>query len=296
MSPSFSTSLSTSRLWALRSPAPRFCYGLNTSIARCTVRSSDAHLLSRGARGFATGTQHEAPTQMRMLIVGCPGSGKGTLSSRLLKKFDVQYLSAGDVLRSHISRNTEIGKQASVVIAKGSLMPDDIMMKLVGSEVDALADTDWLLDGFPRTLGQAKMLDEVLQRRYKPLNLVVNLDVPEGIILQRIMDRWTHIPSGRIYNLSYNPPQVPGKDDVTGEPLEKRPDDNPHVFAKRLTSFHSSTGPMLEYYRDRPTTGAGQAQALYVNLEGSTSDELWPKLADVLEQRFPSLMHKTIAQ
>lgn len=134
-------------------------------------------------RGLASASD----SQMRMLIVGCPGSGKGTQSSRLLKQFSFTVISAGDVLRSHIQRGTEIGKRADKVIKAGGLMPDEIMMDLIGSEVEALGDSNWLLDGFPRTLGQAQLLDSMLQKKGKQLKLVVNLDVPEDVILDRIL-------------------------------------------------------------------------------------------------------------
>lgn len=122
-----------------------------------------------------------------MLIVGSPGSGKGTQSSRLLQHYSFAVLSAGDLLRSHIQRNTEIGQRADKVIKAGGLMPDQVMMELVGAEVQTLADKDWLLDGFPRTLGQAQMLDAMLEEHGKALRLVVNLDVPEDVILDRIL-------------------------------------------------------------------------------------------------------------
>ena len=115
----------------------------------------------------------------------------------------------------------------------------------------SLSSSDWLLDGFPRTLGQAQMLDDMLSSKSSDLQLVVNLDVPEEIILDRILNRWTHLPSGRVYNLTYNPPKTPGKDDITGEPLSKREDDNVETFANRLKSFHKQTEPMLQHYRQK---------------------------------------------
>lgn len=243
--------------------------------------------------------------QMRMLIVGSPGSGKGTQSTRLLKHYSFTVLSAGDVLRSHISRRTPIGQKADSVIKQGGLMPDSVMMDLIGSEVSSLDSKDWLLDGFPRTLGQAKMLDTTLEKEGKPLKLVVNLDVPEEVILDRILQRWTHLPSGRVYNLSYNPPKVQGKDDVTGEPLSKREDDNVETFGKRLKSFHAQTEPMLQHYRSksnsiididcRTTTDPTQALSsskgneLFVNLRGDESNQIWPYLYHIVQSRFPSL-------
>ena len=237
-----------------------------------------------------------------MLIVGSPGSGKGTQSTRLLKHHTFSVLSAGDVLRSHIQRRTEIGLKADAVIKQGGLMPDSVMMDLIGSEVQALGSSDWLLDGFPRTLGQAQMLDSMLQDQNKPLRLVVNLDVPENVILDRILQRWTHLPSGRVYNLSYNPPKVEGKDDVTGEPLSKREDDNVETFGKRLKSFHAQTEPMLQHYRHKSgsildidcrnesnTDKAESSDHLFVNLRGDTSNQIWPHLLKVVQSRFPNL-------
>ncbi|SPO46216.1 probable ADK2 - adenylate kinase, mitochondrial [Moesziomyces antarcticus] len=240
---------------------------------------------------------------MRMLIVGSPGSGKGTQSTRLLKHYDFSVLSAGDVLRSHIQRKTDIGQRADAVIKQGGLMPDQVMMDLIGAEVKTLGSADWLLDGFPRTLGQAQMLDEMLDAQAKPLRLVVNLDVPEDVILDRILQRWTHLPSGRVYNLSYNPPKVEGKDDITGEPLSKREDDNVETFGKRLKSFHAQTEPMLEHYRQKsgsvididcrtqtsPDASKTSSQDLFVNLRGDTSNQIWPHLVAIVQSRFPAL-------
>lgn len=155
-----------------------------------------------GLRGYATAAQQ----RLRMLIVGCPvrmpvltqGSGKGTLSARIQKKYEVPIITAGDLLRWHTTHGTELGREASAVIRAGKLMPDKTMMALVGQKLEEMGDSDWILDGFPRTGGQATLLDEVLRSQNRPLSLVVNLRVPEEVILQRVLDRWTHIPSGRI--------------------------------------------------------------------------------------------------
>ena len=153
--------------------------------AGCTARLGQSSRIG-AIRGFAS-TRRVSDDQMRMLIVGSPGSGKGTQSTRLLKHYDFSVLSAGDVLRSHIQRKTDIGQRADAVIKQGGLMPDQVMMDLIGAEVKTLGAADWLLDGFPRTLGQAQMLDEMLDAQKKPLRLVVNLDVPEDVILDRIL-------------------------------------------------------------------------------------------------------------
>lgn len=267
---------------------------------------SSLRLAARSAsiRTFASSSNAGTnDTQMRMLIVGSPGSGKGTQSTRLLKHYSFSVLSAGDVLRSHIQRGTEIGKRADSVIKQGGLMPDSVMMDLVGAEVKTLADSDWLLDGFPRTLGQAEGLDKMLEESGKGLRLVVNLDVPEDVILDRILQRWTHLPSGRVYNLSYNPPKEEGKDDITGEPLSKREDDNIETFGKRLKSFHAQTEPMLDHYRKKsgsiididcrtqtqPDSATASRSDLFVNLKGDTSNQIWPHLLSIVQSRFPKL-------
>ncbi|KAF9814920.1 hypothetical protein IEO21_04864 [Rhodonia placenta] len=221
---------------------------------------------------------------LRMLMFGKPGAGKGTLSARLVKKYDVLSLSTGDMLRQHIAERTDVGRIAEEIVASGGLLPDDIMLKVVASQLDTLHDKHWILDGFPRTLGQGQLLDDHLSKQGTPLTLIVNLDVADEVILSRISDRWVHLPSGRVYNLEYNPPKVPGRDDETGEPLIKRPDDNPETFARRLEKFYASTSPLLDYYRTQEPPGAR-----LVTLTGATSDEIWPQLESVIGTYFPAV-------
>ncbi|KAG8217729.1 adenylate kinase-domain-containing protein [Butyriboletus roseoflavus] len=188
-----------------------------------------------------------------MLMFGKPGAGKGTLASRLVKKYDILTISTGDLLRQHIAEGTQVGRQAGDIVAQGGLVPDDLVLKVVTSKLDALHDCKhWILDGFPRTLGQGKLLDTHLEGQNTPLSLVVNLDVPDEVILGRISDRWVHPPSGRVYNMSYNRPKVDGRDDETGEPLTKRPDDHPEIFSRRLQRFYTSTSPLVWYYASNP--------------------------------------------
>ncbi|KAI9341042.1 adenylate kinase-domain-containing protein [Pilaira anomala] len=221
---------------------------------------------------------HDCPSNaiqpLRLLLIGCPGSGKGTQSSRLEKNFGVAHLSSGDLLRRNITDQTALGQQASQYVADGKLVPDNLLISLIDNELFQVGNTNWLLDGFPRTIKQAEALDASLKKIMQPLNLVINLQVPEDVILQRIMDRWIHIPSGRVYNLSYNPPLVPGLDDVTGEPLSKRPDDTPEVFKVRLEQHHAMASPLLDHY-----------QNVVVNVSGSTSDEIYPQIESEIVNR-----------
>ncbi|KAK7693521.1 hypothetical protein QCA50_003089 [Cerrena zonata] len=215
---------------------------------------------------------------LRMLMFGKPGAGKGTLSTRLVKKYEILSLSTGDLLRQHIAEGTEVGQMAEKIVASGGLLPDEVMLKVVTSKLDLLHNKHWILDGFPRTLGQGQLLNEHLREKATPLSLVVNLDVADEIILSRITDRWVHLASGRVYNLSYNPPKVAGLDDETGEPLTKRPDDNPEIFSRRLQQFYAATSPLLSYYSSSNTPLA--------SLSGKTSDEIWPQLDGLIRTRF----------
>jgi len=175
------------------------------------------------------------------------------------------------------------------------LLPDELMLEVVSSKLDALRHKHWILDGFPRTVGQGKLLDAHLRKKGSPLNLVVNLDVPDEVILARISDRWVHLPSGRVYNLSYNRPRVDGLDDETGEPLTKRPDDNPEIFARRLQQFYSSTSPLLQYYGSPGPSSIAPSpgpKAKLVSLRGSISDEIWPLLEHAVRSTVPSLRER----
>lgn len=227
-----------------------------------------------------------------MIFFGKPGAGKGTLTARLVRKYDIVSLSTGDLLRQHISEKTEVGRVAEEIVANGGLLPDELMLRIVSSKLDGLRNKHWVLDGFPRTVGQGKLLDAHLRKQGTPLNLVVNLDVPDEIILARISDRWVHLPSGRVYNLSYNQPRVDGIDDETGEPLTKRPDDNPEIFARRLQQFYSSTSPLLQYYNSHPTSCFQGSKTRVVSLRGNTSDEVWPRLDHAVRSVIPSLRER----
>ncbi|CAK9799333.1 GTP:AMP phosphotransferase AK3, mitochondrial [Anthophora quadrimaculata] len=179
----------------------------------------------------------------RAVILGAPASGKGTMSARIVEHFKVAHVSSGDKLRLHMNSETELGKAVSKYVSSGKFVPDDIMISMITKELELVADRNWLLDGFPRTLTQA----EKLQKEH-PVNLVLYLNVPEKVILDRVKNRWVHMPSGRVYNVGFNSPKVPGKDDVTGEPLSKRDDDKVEIVQKRLDWYSKATEPILVFY------------------------------------------------
>jgi len=196
-----------------------------------------------------------------------------------MDEYDVKFLSTGDILREHIKQKTDIGSAAEAIVADGGLMPDELMLQLIVTNLQSMKGKNWILDGFPRTMGQGELLDRYLEGASSPLGLVVHLDVPDDIIMSRITERWIHPGSGRIYNYTYNKPQVPGRDDVTGEPLVQRPDDKPEVYARRLKAFYDKTAPLLAYYKSRSPTKL-------VSLAGESSGEIWPKLDAEVQSRF----------
>ncbi|KAM5331843.1 GTP:AMP phosphotransferase AK3, mitochondrial-like [Glossophaga mutica] len=199
---------------------------------------------------------------LRAVILGSPGSGKNTLSLRIIKHFQLKKLSSGDLLRDNMMRNTETGVRAKDLMGQGKLIPDDLMTRLTLQELKNLTQYSWLLCGFPRTLPQAEALDRVHQ-----IHLVINLNVPFEVIMQRLAARWVHPASGRVYNLEFNPPKVAGKDDLTGEPLVKREDDRPETLIKRLKAYEDRTKPVLEHYQNK---------GVLETFSGTATDKLWP--------------------
>lgn len=210
-------------------------------------------------------------SRFRLLILGAPGSGKGTISSRIVKEFKLKHLSSGDVLRDNINRKNEIGTKVKELVATGKFVPDDLITKIVLNELKQLNYSSWLLDGFPRTLKQAKTLgDEKFG-----LDRVINLNVPFDVIISRLKHRWVHAASGRVYNLEFNPPKSPGKDDVTGDKLVQRADDQEDVVLRRLKEYENQTKPIIEYYSN---------QNLVDTYTGNTSDFIWPSVKSDLSK------------
>jgi nucleoside-triphosphate--adenylate kinase len=205
---------------------------------------------------------------IRALILGAPGSGKGTISSRLVNDFQLKHLASGDILRNQISAKTDVGKEAESIMVQGHLVPDELMVKLMDQELSTLHHS-WLLDGYPRTLLQAKALSAS-----QPIDIVVNLDVPFDVIRQRLENRWIHKPSGRVYHTEWSPPKVPGVDDETGEELIQRDDDKPETVQWRLKLYDNMTKPLLEYYKNL---------GLLHSFSGNESNIIYPKIKYCLQ-------------
>lgn len=203
----------------------------------------------------------------RAAMMGAPGSGKGTISDRIIKNFNIVHISTGDVLRKNIDEKTKLGIDAEKYINQGVLVPDDMMINCILDELTTYKGPT-LLDGFPRTLNQAEKLWAITQ-----FNCVLNLRVPYEIIIDRVKHRYVHKKSGRVYNLEYNPPKVPFKDDITSEPLEKRTDDDPEILRKRLKLYDEKTVPVLEFYKSK---------GILHEFSGKTSDEIWPQIKQYL--------------
>lgn len=209
----------------------------------------------------------------KSVILGAPASGKGTISSRIVKNFNLEHISSGDKLRLQIQNNTPIGQEVNKFIKAGKLVDDNLMVKFIMNEINTVSNKPWLLDGFPRTLSQCEALWEK-----EKIDFAVNLVVPFDVIIDRVKNRWVHLSSGRVYNIDFNAPKVPGKDDVTGEDLVQREDDNPEVVKKRLDYYAQLTQPVIEFYRKK---------GILQDFEGRTSDEIWPKVLEAMSAHVP---------
>lgn len=183
---------------------------------------------------------------MRIVLLGCPGAGKGTQARFISERYGIPLIATGDMLRSAVTAKTPLGLEAKRVMDAGGLVPDSVMIALVKERL-AQADCEkgFILDGFPRTMPQA----EALQSAHITLDHIVEIHVSDEIIVQRMSGRRIHSASGRVYHLYHNPPQVEGKDDETGEPLIQRKDDEEATVRKRLKVYHEQTAPLLAYYQ-----------------------------------------------
>ncbi|HSA88392.1 MAG TPA: adenylate kinase [Burkholderiales bacterium] len=183
---------------------------------------------------------------MRVILLGPPGAGKGTLANAICEKFGIPQISTGDMLRAAIKAGTPLGRQAKTVIDAGQLVSDDIIVSLVRERLKQPdSRRGYLFDGFPRTIPQAEAIDH----EEVAIDHVLEIDVPDEEIITRMSGRRVHPGSGRVYHVKFNPPKVEGRDDVTGEPLVQREDDREDTVRKRLEVYRAQTRPLIDYYR-----------------------------------------------
>ena len=199
---------------------------------------------------------------MRIILLGAPGAGKGTQAQFIMDKYGIPQISTGDMLRAAIKAGTEMGKQAKSVIDAGQLVSDEIILGLVKERI---AQEDcakgFLLDGFPRTIPQADGLKE----NGVSIDYVLEFDVADEVIVERMSGRRAHLPSGRTYHVTFNPSKVEGQDDVTGEPLVIREDDKPETVLARLGVYHEQTAPLIAYYTKEAEAGKTE----YLKFDGT---------------------------
>ena len=208
---------------------------------------------------------------MRLILLGAPGAGKGTQAAFICQKFDIPQISTGDMLRAAVKAGTPLGLAAKKVMDSGALVSDDIIIGLVKERIAQPDCTNgFLFDGFPRTIPQA----DAMKAAGVKLDYVLEIDVPDEAIIERMSGRRSHAPSGRTYHLKFNPPKVAGRDDVTGEELVQREDDKEETVRKRLDVYQSQTRPLVAYYSSWAATGDPEAPK-YRKINGTGSvDEI----------------------
>ncbi|KAG4302163.1 hypothetical protein PCK1_001435 [Pneumocystis canis] len=219
--------------------------------------------------------------ELRMILIGPPGSGKlhqrweypyqmddthsgksykidqnigkGTQAPKIKKEFCICHLATGDMLRSHVARKTMLGKEAKSIMERGGLVNDDIMIEMIKAELSGNKEckNGFILDGFPRTILQAKKLDAMLEAHGKRIDHVIEFQIDNDLLVHRVTGRLIHLASGRTYHKDFQPPKEPMKDDITGEPLIQRSDDNEETLKSRLKAYHEQTSPVINYYKSR---------------------------------------------
>jgi adenylate kinase len=258
---------------------------IEKNIIRCPNNSLDTYpafshtfSLKISPRNFITvlpislKTDRQLPTiklskgglQMRLILLGGPGAGKGTQANFVKEKFQIPQISTGDMLRAALKAGTELGKKAKEYMDSGALVPDDVIIGLVEERIQqADCAKGFLFDGFPRTIPQADAMKEA----GVAIDAVVDIDVPDEEIIKRMSGRRVHLSSGRTYHIIFNPPKVEGKDDVTGEDLIQRDDDQEETVRTRLDVYHSQTEPLIDYYKSWESSGESGAPH-YIRIEG----------------------------
>ncbi len=216
---------------------------------------------------------------MRLILLGAPGAGKGTQATFICEKYGIPQISTGDMLRAAVKAGTDMGLAAKKIMDAGGLVSDDIIIGLVKERItQADCAKGFLFDGFPRTIPQA----DAMKAAGVKLDLVLEIDVPFDAIIERMSGRRVHVASGRTYHVKFNPPKVAGKDDVTGEDLILRKDDEEATVRTRLQVYEAQTRPLVDYYSQWAATGDAQAPR-YRKIAGvGTVEEITARALDAL--------------
>lgn len=205
---------------------------------------------------------------MKIILLGAPGAGKGTQAHFIMNHFSIPQISTGDMLRAAVKSGSELGLQAKALMDAGQLVTDELVIALVKDRVDQPdCANGFLLDGFPRTVPQADALKDAGIK----IEVVLEFDVPDSIIIDRMAGRRTHAASGRVYHIKYNPPKEDGFDDVTQEPLTIRHDDKEEIVQKRLVEYHKLTAPLISYYQAQAKESDSALR--YYTIDGTQSVE-----------------------
>ena len=190
-------------------------------------------------------------SELNLILLGPPGSGKGTQGETLQTELELPYFATGDILRAAVREGTEIGKQAKEYMDRGDLVPDEVIVGVIAERIDKPeAEDGFILDGFPRTVGQAEALGEKMGELGRKLTAAILIDVPEDEVVRRLGGRRT-CPNGHVYHVEFDAPEKEGVCDVCGAELEIRDDDKPDVIRHRLGQYQEKTSPLIAYYDDR---------------------------------------------
>lgn len=214
---------------------------------------------------------------MNIILMGLPGVGKGTQASEIVKKFPIPHISTGDMFRKAIKDETDLGKEAKSYMDRGELVPDEVTVGIVKERIsEDDAKKGFLLDGFPRTIDQAEALNEIMSELGRNIDAVINIEVPEEELMNRLTGRRICEKCGTTYHLVFNPPKVDGICDIDGGKLYQREDDNPETVSNRLNVNVKQSKPILEYYNEK---------GVLKNIDGAKDiDDVTKDVIDILDQ------------
>ena len=189
-------------------------------------------------------------SELNLILLGPPGAGKGTQANRLTEDFGLPYIGTGDLLREHKEQGSELGKKAEEYMDMGRLVPDELVISMIFEKIEEEGDDGFLLDGFPRSIGQADALAEEVERRGRRLTAALLIDAPDECVIERLSGR-RQCSNGHLYHVKFDPPKHDDRCDQCGRPLVQREDDKPDAIKERLQTYHEQTEPLIDYYDER---------------------------------------------